>query len=114
MFKLNYTLKINNLNSKTLKYTPLTNLTLLNLITNNIHIKLIKKHTKVKTLILSPFHYKTSKKNIIRKTQSLIMYFNDCSINPYTKELIFYLIKNNKINTKVLEILPIIKTKLYF
>lgn len=112
MFKLKYNFVINNNNDKTLKYTPLTNITLLNSLIPNSHIRKNKTVTNLKTIVLSPFHYKTSKKNILRSVHYITIEFNFIKFNTNKIKLIYFLIKNNKLNEKLLRFLPVKKTQL--
>lgn len=67
MFKLDYIIKLSKQNKKTLKFNPFIYVTLFQLVLNtSIEFKIISNKSIKKTIILSPFHYKTSKKTLIR------------------------------------------------
>ena len=84
MLKINYIININKYNTKFLKITP----QILIYIFNKIFFK---KKIKLKTLMMSPFHYKVAKKNISNTSQKLKICINCIKIN----ELLFLNIKQN-------------------
>lgn len=70
MLQFDYHIKINKQNSKFIKNTQLLVVYLLkNLINTNPNLHLKKINSTVKTLLLSPFHYKVAKKNLSVPTQ---------------------------------------------
>lgn len=93
MLKINYIININKYNTKFLKITPQILIYIFNKIFFKKKIKLIffKKKIKLKTLMMSPFHYKVAKKNISNTSQKLKICINCIKIN----ELLFLNIKQN-------------------
>jgi len=93
MLNINYIININKYNTKFLKITPQILIYIFNKVFLKKKIKLIffKKKLKLKTLMMSPFHYKVAKKNISNVDQKIKILINFIEVN----ELLFLNIKQN-------------------
>ena len=97
MFKINYTLK---LSSKTTKFLSTTQLLLLLIFKNfflnkKIKINFVKTKKKIKTLMLSPFHYKVAKKNLIHSSFFIDLTIDNIKINFNKSENLIFFEKTN-------------------
>lgn len=88
MLKLNYNFTLPKQNLKQTKFNFLI-ITLLwiNLITTKKQLSQIKQTKTLKTLMLSPFHYKVAKKNIVKELYKFTV--------SYDIKIFYY--KNNKL-----------------
>lgn len=111
MFKLLLFFKLSKTSTKYFKSTPVLLLFLLKLILKkNILIHLNKSILNVKTLMLSPFHYKVAKKNLCIRKLILTCTFK---FNSLSKEQTLIFIFFNKFNlTLTLTNLFLFKSKL--
>lgn len=85
--------KLQKMNSKYLNCTPVLLLFIFKLILKNqINLKFTKSILKIKTLMLSPFHYKVAKKNLC--TQNIILKCTLTFNNLSNKQLLNFIFFN--------------------
>lgn len=90
MLQIQYTFKVKYQNLKFIKLNFfILNLMWMSLNSNLINIKQVKKTKKLKTLMLSPFHYKIAKKNLIKNFYNFSMLLD---INKIEKKKLTFII----------------------